>query len=131
MTALKNSCSTHEHIFHKLPSTFGIECDVCGAMTNGFYSYRAEAIAAWNRRTQNIGKKECCEQEEEQEERVFMHVEAEKLMCPFGGDCIAYLCPFDGDCIAYQSLTLLIGKSFAEQEQQKDVGSVGRCTFDE
>jgi len=40
---------------------------------------------------------------EEQEERVFMHVEAEKLMCPFGGDCIAYLCPFDGDCIAYQS----------------------------
>jgi hypothetical protein len=28
-------------------------------------------------------------------------------------------------------LTLLIGKSFAEQEQQKDVGSVGRCTFDE
>ena len=53
-----------------------------------------------------------------------MHVEAEKLMCPFGGDCITYLCPFDGDCIAYQSLTLLIGKSFAEQEQQKDVGSV-------
>jgi hypothetical protein len=81
--------------------------------------------------TQNIGKKECSEQDEEQEERVFMHVEAEKLMCPFGGDCIAYLCPFDGDCIAYQSLTLLIGKSFAEQEQQKDVGSVGRCTFDE
>ena len=82
--------------------------------------------------TQNIGKKECCEQDEEQKERVFMHVdEAEKLMCPFGGDCIAYLCPFDGDCIAYQSLTLLIGKSFAGQEQQKDVGSVGRCTFDE
>ena len=81
--------------------------------------------------TQNIEKKEYSEQDEEQEERVFMHVEAEKLMCPFGGDCIAYLCPFDGDCIAYQSLTLLIGKSFAEQEQQKDVGSVGRCTFDE
>ena len=58
----------HEHIFHKLPSTFGIECDVCGAMTNGFYSYRAEAIAAWNRRvTQNIGKKECCVRNEEQE----------------------------------------------------------------
>ena len=58
----------HEHIFHKLPGTFGIECDVCGAMTNGFYSYRVEAIAAWNRRvTQNIGKKECCEQDEEQE----------------------------------------------------------------
>lgn len=57
----------HEHIFHKLPSTFGIECDVCGAMTKGFYSYRVEAIAAWNRRaTQNIGKKECCEQGEEQ-----------------------------------------------------------------
>ena len=57
----------HEHIFHKLPSTFGIECDVCGAMTNGFYSYRAEAIAAWNRRvTQNIGKKECSVQGEEQ-----------------------------------------------------------------
>ena len=49
----------------------------------------------------NIGKKECSEQDEEQEERVFMHVEAEKLMCPFGGDCITYLCPFDGDCIAY------------------------------
>lgn len=40
--------------------------------------------------TQNIGKKECSEQDEEQEERVFMHVEAEKLMCPFGEDCIAY-----------------------------------------
>ena len=54
----------HEHIFHKLPSTFGIECDVCGAMTNGFYSYRVDAIAAWNRRTtQNIGKKECSVQE--------------------------------------------------------------------
>ena len=70
--------------------------------------------------TKNNEKKEYSEQDEEQEERVFMHVEAEKLMCPFGGDCIAY-----------QSLTLLIGKSFAEQEQQKDVGSVGRCTFDE
>ena len=27
---------------------------------------RIKAIAAWNRRTQNIGKKECCEQGEEQ-----------------------------------------------------------------
>ena len=52
-----------EYIFHKLPSTFGIECDVCGAMTNGFYSYRAGAIAAWNRRTQNIEEEECSEQE--------------------------------------------------------------------
>ena len=26
----------------------------------------AEAIAAWNRRTQNIGKRECCAQGEEQ-----------------------------------------------------------------
>jgi len=43
----------HEHILHGLPRTFGIECDVCGAMTNGFYSYRAEAIAAWNRRVSN------------------------------------------------------------------------------
>jgi len=25
--------------------------------------FQGEAIAAWNRRTQNIGKKECCEQE--------------------------------------------------------------------
>lgn len=38
---------------------------------------------------------------EEQEERVFMHVEAEKLMCPFGGDCIAYLCPFGEDGSGY------------------------------
>jgi len=35
---------------------------------------------------------------EEQEERVFMH---EKLMCPFGGDCIAYLCPFGEDGSGY------------------------------
>ena len=28
---------------------------------------RIKAIAAWNRRTQNIGKKECSEQDEEQE----------------------------------------------------------------
>lgn len=56
--------------------------------------------------TQNIEKKECSEQDEEQEERVFMHVdEAEKLMCPFGGDCIAYLCPFGEDGIAYQCMT--------------------------
>ena len=56
----------HEHIFHKFPSKFGTECNVCGAMTKRFYSY-AEAIAAWNRRvTQNIGKKECCVQGEEQ-----------------------------------------------------------------
>lgn len=27
---------------------------------------RIKAIAAWNRRTQNIGEKECSEQEEEQ-----------------------------------------------------------------
>ena len=34
-----------------------------------------------------------------------MHVdEAEKLMCPFGGDCVAYLCPFGGDGIAYQCM---------------------------
>ena len=42
----------HEHIFHKLPSTFGIECYVCGAMTNGFYSSIVEAIAAWNMRVE-------------------------------------------------------------------------------
>ena len=31
-----------------------------------------------------------------------MHVdEAEKLMCPFGGDCVAYQCPFGEDDIAY------------------------------
>jgi len=48
--------------------------------------------------TQNIEKKECSEQAEEQEERVFMH---EKLMCPFGGDCIAYLCPFGEDGSGY------------------------------
>ena len=33
----------------------------------GAFNTRAEAITAWNRRaTQNIGKKECCEQGEEQ-----------------------------------------------------------------
>jgi len=46
----------------------------------------------------NIEKKECSEQDEKQEERVFMH---EKLMCPFGGDCIAYLCPFGEDGSGY------------------------------
>ena len=30
--------------------------------------------------------------------------EAEKLMCPFGGDCITYLCPFSEDCSAYQCM---------------------------
>ena len=30
--------------------------------------------------------------------------EAEKLMCPFGGDCVAYQCPFGGDGIAYQCM---------------------------
>ena len=45
-------CGEEAHIYHKLPSTFGIECDVCGAMTNGFYSDIVEAIAAWNRRVE-------------------------------------------------------------------------------
>ena len=34
---------------------------------SGYTPSPAEAIAAWNRRTQNIGEKECCERNEEQE----------------------------------------------------------------
>ena len=110
---------------------FSEKCKKLDNMRDELLNMFASLLQRIFEHTKDIEKKECSEQDEEQEERVFMHVEAEKLMCPFGGDCIAYLCPFDGDCIAYQSLTLLIGKSFAEQEQQKDVGSVGRCTFDE
>ena len=42
-----------------------IRCRVCGNKTDYHYP-PAEAIAAWNRRTQNIGKRECCVQGEEQ-----------------------------------------------------------------
>ena len=53
-----------------------VRCQKCGASI-GFnvqefgeyrpgYVFKDNAIAAWNRRvTQNIGKKECCEQKEE------------------------------------------------------------------
>jgi len=44
-----------------------VECLECGSRTPIYYT-KADAIAAWNRRvTQNIGKKECCEHNEEQE----------------------------------------------------------------
>ena len=41
-------------------------CLQCGVETRAKLN-KQEAIAAWNRRTQNIGKKECCENNEEQE----------------------------------------------------------------
>ena len=47
-------------------TTYWIDCNECRAET-GLFNTEAEAIAAWNRRaTQNIGKKECCGQGEEQ-----------------------------------------------------------------
>ena len=42
-----------------------VECIECKARSHVFFENNS-AIAAWNRRTQNIGKKECFEQEEEQ-----------------------------------------------------------------
>ena len=45
---------------------YWIDCTKCHG-ESGLYSTVEDAIAAWNRRvTQNIGKKECCEQGEEQ-----------------------------------------------------------------
>ena len=38
-----------------------VQCKICGNMTP-WKDTGAEAITAWNRRTQNIGKKECCVQ---------------------------------------------------------------------
>jgi len=47
----------HERLGHL------IRCQECGNMTC-WHNSELEAIAAWNRRaTQNIGKKECCEQD--------------------------------------------------------------------
>ena len=46
---------------------YEVFCVICGCRTRFFYNSEFEAIAAWNRRTQNIGKKECCVQGEEQE----------------------------------------------------------------
>ena len=43
---------------------FYISCDKCEIMTDSCVDPNIP-IAAWNRRTQNIGKRECCEQEEE------------------------------------------------------------------
>ena len=42
-----------------------IYCTSC--KTTSFWNWQAEAIAAWNRRTQNIGEDECWGQPEEQE----------------------------------------------------------------
>ena len=41
-------------------------CLQCGVETKAKLN-KQDAIVAWNRRTQNIGKKECCEHNEEQE----------------------------------------------------------------
>ena len=44
-----------------------VECIECKARSHVFFENNS-AIVAWNRRvTQNIGKKECCEHNEEQE----------------------------------------------------------------
>lgn len=42
-----------EHDFHKLEATWGVRCVECGAQTNQFFTMRALATKAWNRRTQD------------------------------------------------------------------------------
>ena len=50
----------------KSPDLYGVECTSIGCYCQLIgYDTEAEAITAWNRRTQNIGKKECSVQEEE------------------------------------------------------------------
>ncbi len=47
---------------------YEVFCVICECRTRFFYNSEFEAITAWNRRvTQNIGKKECSVQGEEQE----------------------------------------------------------------
>ena len=70
-------CGGEADISQSLVSGYGLSgrnynyevfCVECGCRTRFFYDSEFEAIVAWNRRvTQNIGKKECCEQGEEQE----------------------------------------------------------------
>ena len=48
------------------PLAYWVRCSECDAET-ALCDSRSDAIAAWNRRTQNIGKKECSENNEEQE----------------------------------------------------------------
>ena len=55
-----------QHTFMGYSHTYGVTCLNCRGQTRQFYATEQEAIDAWNRRTQNIGKKECCEQGEEQ-----------------------------------------------------------------
>jgi Lar family restriction alleviation protein len=45
--------------------SYWVRCSDCDAET-ALCDSRPDAIAAWNRRVQNIGKKECCVQGEEQ-----------------------------------------------------------------
>jgi Lar family restriction alleviation protein len=42
----------HEHVFTGYSSTFGVVCLDCCAETRQFYDIKEEAIAAWNRRTE-------------------------------------------------------------------------------
>lgn len=39
-----------EHVFHNLPSTFSVSCNVCGAGIKPFHNTKEQAIEAWNRR---------------------------------------------------------------------------------
>jgi Lar family restriction alleviation protein len=55
-----------EAIEVRASESYWVRCSDCDAEI-ALCDSRSDAIAAWNRRaTQNIGKKECCEQGEEQ-----------------------------------------------------------------
>lgn len=40
------------HLFHKLPSSYGVVCRPCGCETWQFFQTEEEAVEAWNRRVQ-------------------------------------------------------------------------------
>ena len=40
------------HLFHKLPSSYGVVCRSCGSETWQLFPTEEEAIESWNRRVQ-------------------------------------------------------------------------------
>ena len=47
-----------EHLFHRLDSSYGLQCKKCKAETYQFYESEEKAIEAWNRRAGEEGKHE-------------------------------------------------------------------------